>query len=295
VLIAALSNGTLFLERETSPGIWETVASDSFNILVAGLGTVASIDLAEVTLDEGTYRARATLSGTLVNVSATVTTEVDVIYLDQFEVESVNGDSGNLLANDEPGSEFTTLQIFDGTSFVDVTGSVQVQGALGVLTVDADGNYSYTPDADLNHFDIAQQDVFTYQLVHPVSGAVEAGSLNVTVEPSGAGVPEGMMAMFSNDVVGFDSGTDQSDADDPFADGPPPDRDRLALLLDDGKEDQTVPLNGLAGLAPDKDDEVSDDGADSMSAQTGGPLNDPSDPFGHLVAEDEWHNNGSPV
>src|SRR5690606_39083456 len=44
-----------------------------------------------------------------------------------------------------------------------------------------------TPDNDLDHFDVPQSETFTYQLVHPVTGAIEEGSLNVTVEPQGAG------------------------------------------------------------------------------------------------------------
>src|SRR5690606_27883711 len=62
VVLAALSSGNLYLERETTAGSgeWEVVASDSFSLVAGALGTVASIDLSTVEFTEGTYRVRAT-------------------------------------------------------------------------------------------------------------------------------------------------------------------------------------------------------------------------------------------
>ncbi|NRC54627.1 hypothetical protein [Neoaquamicrobium sediminum] len=157
VVLAALSSGTLFLEQETSPGVWETVASDPYSMLVGAVGTVASLDLGALALDEGTYRVRVTLTSTLVSTGVSVTTDVDVTYLDQFEIETSTGDNGNLLDNDEPGSEFTTVQIFDADlgSFVEIpSGSpVTVQGTYGTLTVDA-GATTPTPPIQLPHTSI---------------------------------------------------------------------------------------------------------------------------------------------
>ncbi len=185
VLLAAIASGEVFLEREASPGTWETVASDSFSIVLGGLGTVSTIDLSTVDFTAGDYRVRATKSG-LASVTLNIATDVDVVYLDQFEIESAVGAVGNLLDNDVEGSEFSTLQVDNGSGFVDVTDSTVVAGDFGTLTIDADGNYTYTPDG--TYFDTTSQDVFDYQLVHPVTGAVAGGSLTVTLEPSGAGV-----------------------------------------------------------------------------------------------------------
>jgi len=260
VLLAALSNGNLFLERETDPGTWTVVASDSFNVILGGLGTVASIDLSGIaSFVEGTYRVRATLSGTLVNVSASVVSDIDVVYLDQFEIDSISGHSGNLLANDDPGSEFTMLQIFDGTDYVDVDGSasVTVTGAFGSLTVDADGNYAYTPD----HTTGSEIDTFSYQLVHP-TGAVEQGSLTVTVEPSGEGVIQPFMAFSmmlddpgsTDDDGGSDTGLDldENDGDvDLDALGVPKDEESPIIPDTGGYEDDP---QSFADLIPLDDD-----------------------------------------
>ncbi|MGP4672585.1 BapA/Bap/LapF family large adhesin [Agrobacterium salinitolerans] len=294
VLLAALSNGVLYLEQETTPGNWQQVASDSFNIIVGGLGTVASIDLAELDLLAGTYRVRSTLSGTLVNVSATITTDIDVTYTDQYEVGTTTGDSGNLLTNDDLGSTFTQFQIFDGTSFVDVTGTRTIDGEYGTLTINADGSYSYELHPDLTHFTTSQTETFEYQLIHP-SGAVEQSSLVVTVEPSGAGVPDQAMMFVAEDITGLDS-IDVAASDDPFTSSQDSD-DELSSLIEEDTEELTVPLDGLAALSEPEDGDAdlgsTEDSAGLVEAPD--PVELPVDPFGHLVAEDELNSMHSTV
>ncbi|EKJ93210.1 hypothetical protein C241_26170 [Bradyrhizobium lupini HPC(L)] len=286
VLLAALSNGVVYLERETTPGNWQQVASDSFNIIVGGLGTVASIDLAGLDLAAGTYRVRSTLSGTLVNVSATITSDIDVTYTDQYEIGTLTGDSGNLLANDDLGSTFTSFQIFDGTTFVDVTETRTIEGEYGTLTINPDGSYSYTPNSDLTHFTEPQTDMFEYQLTHP-GGAVEQSSLVVTVDPSGAGVPDQASMFVADDISGLD-GIDVAMSDDPLVSEHDSDAD-LAGLIEEDVEELTVPLDGLAAL-----DEPDEGDADLSPTEEGielvempEPVELPVDPFGHLVTEDE--------
>ncbi|MDR6192763.1 VCBS repeat-containing protein [Agrobacterium pusense] len=286
VLLAALSNGVVYLERETTPGNWQQVASDSFNIIVGGLGTVASIDLAGLDLAAGTYRVRSTLSGTLVNVSATITSDIDVTYTDQYEIGTLTGDSGNLLANDDLGSTFTSFQIFDGTTFVDVTETRTIEGEYGTLTINPDGSYSYTPNSDLAHFTEPQTDMFEYQLTHP-GGAVEQSSLVVTVDPSGAGVPDQASMFVADDISGLD-GIDVAMSDDPLVSDHDSDADLAGLIEEDGEE-LTVPLDGLAAL-----DEPDEGDADLSPTEEGieliempEPVELPVDPFGHLVTEDE--------
>ncbi|MEX4007611.1 BapA/Bap/LapF family large adhesin [Neoaquamicrobium sediminum] len=296
VVLAALSSGTLFLEQETSPGVWETVASDPYSMLVGAVGTVASLDLGALALDEGTYRVRVTLTSTLVSTGVSVTTDVDVTYLDQFEIETSTGDNGNLLDNDVPGSDFTTVQIFDADlgSFVEIpSGSpITVQGTYGTLTVDAGGNYTYTPDPASAYFDTPQLDSFTYQLVHP-TGAVVTGSVDVTVTPSGAGVAGAPLALFSDDVVGIDD-LEVASQDEPQDGGTHSTTEELALTLDEG-DDQDIPLGGIDNLGDAPAEDTSFDGAAVMQESIVEASTETVDPFGHLVTDDDWTENNSVV
>jgi len=189
-LAAVGGNGTIYVERQTGPNSWEVVAQETFNSLLQ-LGEMGSLDLSEVEFAEGTYRIRVTKGG--IGLALSISTEVDIIYVDQFEIDSIGGHKGNLLDNDDLGSSFTKLEIFDGDTFITVTsaGPVTVEGTYGSLAVDADGNWVYTPD----HTSGAQTDIFTYQLVHPTGETVQ-GSLTLVVEPSGAGV-DAMAESFS--------------------------------------------------------------------------------------------------
>jgi VCBS repeat-containing protein len=90
---------------------------------------------------------------------------------------------------------------------VDAGTPVTIQGTYGVLTLEADGDYTYAPDTSQAYFDTPQVDTFEYQLVHP-GGDVAQGTLEVTVEPSGAGIPVPLMASsfaFEADTVLIDA------------------------------------------------------------------------------------------
>ena len=213
ISVAALglgnTNVTLALQIDTGGGNWVNVATDTHSGIIVSLGEIASLDLSTLTLDPGTYRVETTMQTPLLGGTVTTintSTDVDVAYLDQFEIDSINGHEGNLLTNDDPGSEFTQLQIFDGTDYVTVTssGPVTVAGAHGSLTVDADGNYVYTPD----HSTASEVDTFSYQLVHP-TGETDQGALTVTVDASGAGVDVEPLDIFS--MMAEDLGTADGD------------------------------------------------------------------------------------
>jgi VCBS repeat-containing protein len=294
--IAIASSGEISLEREVTPGNWVQVATQPYNVLVGALAPVATIDLSDVNFVEGNYRVQATLNGSVANVAASVVTNVDITYTDQYVLDTATGDTGNLLTNDDLGSAFTTFQIFNGSDYVNVTGQITIQGDYGSLTVNADGSYSYVPDPTLTHFTDVQTDTFEYQLVHP-TGPVEQSSLVVTVEPSGAGVPVQTMMMFVADDIG---GLDQIDAthDDGSSSHAPTDsHDDLSQLIDDTGDDLTIPLEGLDALsAPDDSD------ADLTTVEervdmidTPDPVDLPFDPLGHLATEDDWNSHNSHV
>lgn len=282
VLLAAVSSGSISLQQETSPDNWTTIASDTFNILVGGLGNVASIDLSTLPLAEGNYRVSATLSGAL-DVSIRVDTNVDVTYTDQFLVDTVTPDAGNILDNDDIGSAFTTLRVFDGTEFVTVSGTAQFQGTWGQLTIDAEGNYTYTPVDPQPFFDTPQTDSFTYQLVNP-AGATSTGTLDITVQPSGAGVPD-PVGLFAQDESGGDGllgedaelvsyafleeGVVSPTGDDTFASQDSTSSDADSLILSEiFSEADTDVLNGTT-LAPDDGQVPPTSGEDSSETHAG--------------------------
>ncbi|WP_437881317.1 retention module-containing protein [Pseudomonas sp. LRF_L74] len=63
---------------------------------------------------------------------------------------------------DDKGSEGATLQLFDGSDFIDVQSSVTIAGQYGSLTLYASGSYTYVPDAELDN--VGQEERFTYKL-----------------------------------------------------------------------------------------------------------------------------------
>ncbi|MDH4989328.1 VCBS domain-containing protein [Aquamicrobium lusatiense] len=295
VLIAALSNGNLFLEREISPGTWQTVASDPFNIILGGLGTVASINLDNIDFEEGTYRVRATLSGTLVNVSANIVTDVNVVHLDQFEVGGLTPATGSVLANDEAGSSFTSLEFFDENTgnYVAVgSGPLSIQGQFGTLTIDAEGNYTYSPSLTADHFSEPQLDSFEYRLVHP-TGAIAESSVDITVEPSGAGVSDALLMAGFEDTIGLE-GLDDLSHDSDLSDPDPSHDSDFALTLEDGSaQDGDIPLDGLSvDNVPEEGDSDLPDLGSEPAWNDAVDFEAPIDPFGHLAQEDDL-NHGS--
>lgn len=201
--VSAVADGVLYIEEETAPGTWTVVEDVPFDVLLA-IGTVATLDLATLGLDEGTYRVRTELTGLAAVVA--VTTDVNVTYLAEFEIDGTTGTTGNLLANDGAGSLLTELQIFNpaesGYVGVEAGTSVTIDGTYGDLTLNADGSYVYAPDPDQPYFEGAQIDTFEYQLVHP-GEQISQGTLEVTVEPTGAVAPQGSEAF----VFGLEANT----------------------------------------------------------------------------------------
>ncbi|WP_131394498.1 beta strand repeat-containing protein, partial [Comamonas thiooxydans] len=179
--LAAISSGTLFLERETTPGNWVTVASDTFSNLLSVLGPIASIDLSTLNLTAGNYQVHAVFNGGLGTVAAlaTVGTVVNVTHTDQWSLADANGAAGNILANDTTagGAE---LQVLSGTSFVTVANGTTVTGDHGTLTLNTDGSYTYAPDIATSHFTSVLVDSFDYQLFQASTSTVSPGVLDIT-------------------------------------------------------------------------------------------------------------------
>ncbi|WP_202392845.1 beta strand repeat-containing protein, partial [Croceibacterium xixiisoli] len=186
----AFVTGNLYIERQGAGGVWAPVKTVGYNTSLGLLSTVAQINLANENLSAGTYRIRATLGGTL--SVANVNANIDATYTNQFLINGRSGATGNILTNDELGSTSTQLQIFSPTAgeYVPLSAgtSMTIQGTYGSLLINADGSYTYTVGSGFGHFTSARIDSFDYQLVHPNNQTSE-GSLDVSVQPTGAGVP----------------------------------------------------------------------------------------------------------
>ena len=92
-------------------------------------------------------------------------------------------------AVDDQGADGAALQVWNGSAFVDAASTgTTIVGLYGSLTIEGDGDYTYTPDADLSN--IGEQDVFTYQLAQP-DGDTDSAELVITIgsAPYSAPVP----------------------------------------------------------------------------------------------------------
>ncbi|MBE0495145.1 MAG: tandem-95 repeat protein [Campylobacterales bacterium] len=88
--------------------------------------------------------------------------------------------SGNVLSDDVLGSVGTTLSIFTEGDFEAASASgTTVAGEFGTLTIFANGDYTYTPEASLDN--VGQVESFTYQLTHP-SGATDEATLDIRLD-----------------------------------------------------------------------------------------------------------------
>ena len=82
-------------------------------------------------------------------------------------------------AVDSEGVDGAALMVWDGGSFIDPTASgTTIVGLYGSLTIESDGSYSYTPNANISN--LGEQDVFTYQLVD-ADGDTDDAQLVITI------------------------------------------------------------------------------------------------------------------
>ncbi|MGX7952852.1 beta strand repeat-containing protein [Tsuneonella sp. HG249] len=159
---------------------------------------------------------------------------VDAVLDTDTVAAGTNGpETGNLLANDYLGADGASITSVTGNAAatpVAAAGSTAVQGAYGVLTISADGTYSYARTPGLGG---GQNDVFTYTLadndgdfdtatltisignVAPIAGTAQA-----TVDDEGlAGGITGLLAngdIDANNPVGRTADADQASTEAVF-------------------------------------------------------------------------------
>jgi choice-of-anchor C domain-containing protein len=91
--------------------------------------------------------------------------------------------AGNVMENDKKGADDAKVtgafSATGGAVAADTNGDITIQGSLGLLVVHANGDWTYTPDADKTGGD----DVFDYTLTDS-DGDTATASLTISVEPT---------------------------------------------------------------------------------------------------------------
>ncbi|ELB1641457.1 Ig-like domain repeat protein [Vibrio alginolyticus] len=193
-LLGLGSNVTLTLAQDVG-GVMtevESFSDDALLSLVSGNSGQVIFD----GLAEGSYEVTLTVNvpvGVAGSLGANLTSIT--YYMDQYTVDEVSVAEGNLFDNDvQFGTDYSLSVSGDGLNFETVATNTTLVGQYGALNVDAQGNYSYTPDSNLAVFGGILNDSFTYEVAYP-DGTVERTQLNVFVKATGEGVPESVTTM----------------------------------------------------------------------------------------------------
>ncbi|ELA7570966.1 VCBS domain-containing protein [Vibrio alginolyticus] len=193
-LLGLGSNVTLTLAQDVG-GVMtevESFSDDALLSLVSGNSGQVIFD----GLAEGSYEVTLTVNvpvGVAGSLGANLTSITH--YMDQYTVDEVSVAEGNLFDNDvQFGTDYSLSVSGDGLNFETVATNTTLVGQYGALNVDAQGNYSYTPDSNLAVFGGILNDSFTYEVAYP-DGTVERTQLNVFVKATGEGVPESVTTM----------------------------------------------------------------------------------------------------
>ncbi|MHC8407041.1 BapA/Bap/LapF family large adhesin [Pseudomonas sp. TMB3-21] len=187
-LISLIDGVVYTLQVKNANGEWITLDVNGSGGLVdlvglAGQGVRVDID----NLLAGEYRL--TVSSTGISVLTTVNTQLqlDVSSLTQFNAIAGPAVIGNVITNvgvdgtvDQTGPDNgAQLQVMKNGAYVGAGAGTTVQGLYGTLTIDASGNYSYTPNGSVTS--VGKVDVFSYQLVHP-NGLSDTANLYVRID-----------------------------------------------------------------------------------------------------------------
>ncbi|WP_040342841.1 BapA/Bap/LapF family large adhesin [Brenneria sp. EniD312] len=173
--LSSLSIGWTLLSSDGTQLASGTVSSDTL------LGSSATVSLGGLELAAGDYTLNFTgsigaLSLGSITVSASVTGTS--VLLDDFQTETAavtgnifDGSGSEANAADQLVSVETTLSIADVNGnvttldpYVTSDSTVTVQGKYGVLTLNIDGEYSYTLNSDVALTDITEKETFNYTL-----------------------------------------------------------------------------------------------------------------------------------
>src|SRR5690606_2861516 len=139
---------------------------------------------ATVTLDDlpaGEYRVVGRATGINFLTNTTVSANVDL-----YDHTTVGGYepgtiSGNVIDENDTVTPTTEVTEVNGIA-VGGAGTTPIAGQYGTLTIDAEGNYSYTPNADGSG--IGKVDVFEYTITD-ADGNTDTATLYVRIDSEG--------------------------------------------------------------------------------------------------------------
>jgi len=152
-----------------------------------------------------------------------------------------------------PGSEISQVQLLDAEGnpsgdpvMVPESGSVEIAGLYGVLTIAADGSYSYAANGDRDS--LGESDTFTYT----VSDGLNEATANLTIEIDGESLPE---LDAQPDSVALDMGNQSAVVNEPQTESNVSVLEADALVGSD--PDASVPLSVTDDFIGDVQIEVS--------------------------------------
>ncbi|WP_192930630.1 MULTISPECIES: BapA/Bap/LapF family large adhesin [unclassified Halomonas] len=192
-LLALLDNAFVDLEVFEN-GEWVSLDDSSSGGLLDLIGIFGENAQVEASgLEAGDYRVIYG-GGGLLGLATSVSWSAEFTDNSLTDYEGVAGDPimGNVITDpsfaegeqDQLGVDgLAVVHILLGGVFVEAGAGTVVEGEYGQLTIDADGNYEYVPNGDVES--VGKVDVFEYQLVHP-DGSTDTANLYVRIDSEDA-------------------------------------------------------------------------------------------------------------
>ncbi|MCG8161726.1 BapA prefix-like domain-containing protein [Brenneria goodwinii] len=138
-----------------------------------------SSDALTLTLPSGQYLF---LLDTAYGISALTGYTLNIQQDHVYTVETVSaGTSGNVM-EDDTAPEGSVISSVNGTAIA-ADGTTSIVGEYGVLTIDVQGNYTYTLNAGVGADGITAPDSFVYTVTAP-DGESDSGTLNINLASS---------------------------------------------------------------------------------------------------------------
>ncbi|RLM29671.1 BapA/Bap/LapF family large adhesin [Brenneria salicis] len=130
----------------------------------------------ELTLDGGQYLF---LLDTAYGISALTAYTLNILEDHVYTVETVSASMSGNVMDDDTVPTGSAISAVNGVA-VAAEGTTSITGEYGVLTIDAQGNYTYMLNAGVGADHITAPDSFVYTVTAP-DGESDSGTLNITL------------------------------------------------------------------------------------------------------------------